>query len=82
MRIDNSQGISAEEWINTATKKEIPIYQTNLSNETFTLQIEGLYSSDLKDHEYEKRIKIINQLENDKDKEEKMKLLNRERYNL
>lgn len=68
--------------VDTATKKEISIYQTSLSNETFELRIEDLNSSDLKELEYEKRSKIINQLENDKDREEKMKLLNKEIYNL
>lgn len=68
--------------VQIAEKKEIPTYQTKLSNETFQLRLEDLYLRNIQEEEYRNRSKIIYQLENHNDKQEKMNLLNKERYNL
>ncbi|RIJ50644.1 DUF2971 domain-containing protein [Maribellus luteus] len=68
--------------VQIAEKKEIPIYQTKLSNETFQLRLENLYLRNIQEEEYRNRSQIIYQLENHNDKQEKINLLNKERYNL
>ncbi|MBS4067288.1 MAG: DUF2971 domain-containing protein [Sulfurimonas sp.] len=68
--------------VQIAEKKEIPIYQTKLSNETFELRLEDLYLRNLEEDEYRTRNNIIYQFENQNDRQEKMNLLNKERYNL
>lgn len=68
--------------VQIAEKKEIPIYQTKLSNETFELRLEDLYLRNLVEEEYRTRSNIIYQFENQKDRQEKMSLLNKERYKI
>lgn len=65
--------------VQIATKKEIPIYQTKLSNETFELRLEDLYLRNLVKDEYRNRSNIIDQFENQNDRHEKMNLLCKER---
>jgi hypothetical protein len=68
--------------VQIAEKKNIPIYQTKLSNETFELRLEDLYLRDLEEEEFRNRSNIISQFENQKDRQEKMSILSKEKYKI